>query len=295
MIQQTSQASVSVPVIPFKELTTKYHFESCFKGDEVEKISNALRGIDFSNHLRRDNFKDTYYRYTDKKLESYFPPEWSRTATIRNNVLTCEGLQDFVIKVIGKSEPDDFSNPMASILRVPMAHLVQGAIETYKLDIEVPAKGLIPLPGCQEKSRDRYCIYELDEHTINEAFLVVARKINFIVNPFKVLKEMDTDKQEQFAYQACMIPEKTALADYAWGNLTLTAEHKLAVLDTEPLWGGLFVDSFGEGFAQCKATFDHWSFERSAKRGLQLFGKSSKEHDLTIFHDSAQKFLEKYD
>src|ERR1700722_5308073 len=107
MIQQTSQASVSMPVIPFKELTTKYHFESCFKEDEVEKISNALRGIDFSNHLRRDNFKDTYYRYTDKKLESYFPPEWNRTAHISNNVLTCEGLQNFVIKVIEKSEPDN--------------------------------------------------------------------------------------------------------------------------------------------------------------------------------------------
>lgn len=293
-MQQISQVSASVPVIPFEELTTKYHFESCFSGNEVEKICNALRGIDFSNHLRRDNFKDTYYRFADKKLGSYFPPEWNRTATIRNNVLTCECLQDFVVKVVEKSWPSNFSNPMASILRVPMSHLVQGVIETYKLDIKVPTKGLIPLPGCQEKSIDRYSIYELDEHTINEAFLVVARKINFVANPFEVLKEMDVDKQEQFAYQACMIPEKTALADYFWGNITLTTDHKLAIVDTEPLWGGLFVDRFNEGFAQCKETFDHWSFEMSAKRGLQMFGKSSKEHDLTIFHDSSQKFLEKY-
>ena len=59
--------------------------------------------------------------------------------------------------------------------------------------------------------------------------------------------------------------------------------------------GGLFVDRFDEDSTQRKETFDHWSFKMPAKRGLQIFDKSPKEHDRTILQDSAQKFLEKYD
>jgi hypothetical protein len=286
----------SPKTIPFYDLTTKYHFNRSFNEEEVEEIYKKLNQIDFSKHLSRENFKfpETAYWESEKKLHSYFSPEWNLKTTTRNAVLSNDIIPNFVIKTY-HARPS-IGHPMASILRVPMAHFIQDTIKVENLvDIEVPTKGLIPLPECQIENADKYNISQLDEHNINEAFLVVAKKIKFMPNPVEILKEIGADKQQKLAVQACIIPEKTGLADFGWHNLKLTNENKLAIIDTEPLWGGLFVDRFGKGYARCNELFEYWTLEKSAKYGLENFGESSTKHELPIFHDTAQKFLEKHD
>jgi len=266
-------------IIAFEDLA-KYHYKSILSPVDSQKIESVIQEIDFSNHFAEGPAR--------RSLSSYFSDAWEVKRTIRNHVLSSNLLPDWLIKAY--NDPPGRGYPLASTLRAPMAHLIQETITYYGLfNIVVPKKGIIPVVNNVDR-------LNLDQSGINDAFLTVVQKLDLVENIFEAfgtLRNLSEENQEEFARQACLVPEKTGLGDYTWTNLKFTTDGKLAIVDTEPLMGELFVDRFGTGYERCSQLARIYTLKKCAKQGLENFGKSSREYGFEIFDDAAQKSLER--
>ncbi len=243
-------------------------------------------------------------------------PDWHFSLHHRTYIAEHRELNNWIFKLYGGAPGR--GNPMAHILRVPMAHRLEKIVREEGLDqIEIPKKALVPLTSDAT-------IFSLNEHNINEAFIVAAEKKRFFPKAKMIahIRELAPEQQQVLARQLCTIPSRSGLGDFTFdNNLELAENFKMLVLDTEPLYGELCVPSPMPDIPaqECEGntplahrkrmeyhkhpfrrTID--SFEGNAPTlrkcaiyGLKNFAKSAHEFELTLFEEAAKKQIEQLD
>lgn len=275
-------------IISFDSLFGKYSIEDNFTKDEVAKINSVVNKwkpfiqefISKDEGRHRPVLFDSLSKVNDPPLEI--------TTTRRTAHIVHPYTPDTIYKTHYKNSG---LNPLATTLRAPMASIMNDVIINEDLSaLGIPKKGLIAM--C-----DKQTISQLNENTINDAFIVCAEKINAFKTSetLNILREMSVSSQQNLANQCCTLLLKTGASDFTWPNLQMHRENgKLYNLDTEPLDGELIIDKLGEGFETCR-DYAEVSLNERAKSGLELFKNSSRVNKLEIFENVAQSFLEKID
>ena len=138
-----------------------------------------------------------------------------------------------------------------SVLRIEMAERIAKVAQKAKIDVVIPRKRLVTysnLEGVNEVSR-KYCI--------------VCEKINVLSTEDTVqsIKKMDADHQKEIARKISTIVQTAGLVDASFDNIRLTADGRLAFIDTEPaglmvakksgLLNRLFCSSRGASVEKC--------------------------------------------
>jgi hypothetical protein len=177
---------------------------------------------------------------------------------------------------------------MANTLRVPMADKLQAAVDVCQLDqIVIPKKALVPLFSKEE-------IVELDENTINDAYIVMAQKMPML--PQEEMFER-VKKNETLPDQLCQLPIQTGYGDCCWTNFGMLPNGKTVVYDTEPLYWelGIQTEQSNEKFKRNFRiiTSNDSTLKKCTLRGLENLRRSSQEEDLTTYEDAAQKQIDK--
>ncbi|HEY5234866.1 MAG TPA: hypothetical protein VIJ14_01710 [Rhabdochlamydiaceae bacterium] len=271
-------------VISFDSLFTTYSIENAFESEEVKRMMPILLKW---KDLTRGHFSIKKLR-DRPAVASYMtncPTITRRTAHVK-----FDETPDIIYKTY---YPNSSSlHPMATTLRAPMASLIQETITKDNASkIGVTEKGLFPLFS-------KEIISQLDEKSINEAFVVCAKKVN-VFGPKETreaIKTLPRESQLVLANQTCNILMKTGLGDCTWENLQMHRDNeKLYILDTETLGGELFIDKFGAGFEECADAMNDCALSSCAKAGLKLFQVSSDLHKMEIFENTAASYLEKID
>jgi len=190
------------------------------------------------------------------------------------------------------------AQPLAHVLRVPMAHRLREVAYEEKMgdEVEVVLKGYVPLTSAK-------VINDLDENTMNEALVVIAEKKKLIPSQemISIVKGLPESTQKRRANQLCLFPARTGIGDFTWNNLQMTWEHKIAVPDTEPLYCELMPHPETHDFAAKFPKNATWlkpalapesTFRKCALFGLNNFQKSSEEHELPLFAETAQRYID---
>lgn len=190
------------------------------------------------------------------------------------------------------------AQPLAHVLRVPMSHRLKAVAYEEKMEdeVEVVLKGYVPLTSTE-------IIKDLDENTMNEALVVIAEKKKLIPSQemISLVKGLPESTQKRRANQLCLFPARTGIGDFTWKNLQMTVAHKIAVIDTEPLYCELMPKPEGEHFATKFPKNATWlkpalapasTFRKCALFGLTNFQKSSEEHELSVFAETAQRYID---
>lgn len=271
-------------IISFESLFSTYSIESVFRNEELDRMTPILdRWKDLaSNHFSTQKLRDrrsVAYYITDS------PTITRRTAHVE--LLETPGI------IYKTYYPNSSSmHPMATTLRAPMASLIQECIENEDLyRMGVPRKGLFPL-------FPKEVVANLDEKSINEAFIVCAEKINAFSpkDTRQRVKSLSLEDQLVLAKQICTILMNTGLGDCTWENLQMHRDsEKIYMLDTETLEYELFIDKFGKGFETCAEVVNDSVLSSCAKTGLTWFKDSSNLHTMEIFENTASSYLEKID
>jgi hypothetical protein len=279
-------------IISFDSLFETYSVKNVFENEENKKITSvinewkgrAIEHLDFLKSSEKVWFQPTFNAYV-KGDQKYAITHSRRTAHVVHR-----DTPNIIYKTY--TTAPGRGHPMANTLRPPMASIIAQTISNENLtDVDVPKKALFPIVSKDE-------IGKLDERKINEAFVTCSEKIHVFGQSETVekVREMSEQSQERLAEQCCQIPLKTGLGDFRWHNLQMHRENdKLYILDTEPLYGELFIDKFGEGFEFCAKGISGCHLSARAKFGLSEFSSSSREMGLEIFQNTAQSFLEKLD
>lgn len=265
-----------------------YTVDKVFDSSTYEKMLPILKEWkdNAQNHLEA-------VKENAESLVKYRPLYEARYSFSRRSEFLIFDQNPHIIHKIYKSAPNR-GNHLAHTLRPLMAKLIESAILHKNLThFSVPKEGLFPIAT-------KEVISTLDEQDINQAFIVCAENKDFFDKNITIekIKEMHQELQERIAEQACQIPLSTGLGDYTWENIRKDVYTDIFhILDTEPLFGELLINRFGDGYDwnKCIALNINPTLKSCAKSGLKEFKKSSETHNLEIFADTAQTHLEKFD
>lgn len=277
-------------VISFDSLFNKYSTTVLFEASEHQKITSVIDkwkklAPTFMNSLNANALSLPRSPFA-KSIET--DPECSISYTISERTAhTIHKETPGILYKIYERAPE-LCHPMANTLRAPMSDFISHTISEENLtEVGVVEEALFPLIS-KEK------IETLNERKINEAFIICSKTIPIygLKETIKKVREMSEEVQQRLANQCCLLPLKTGISDFGWHNLNMHQENgKLYLLDTEPLFGELFINKFGKGFETCKNMV--YNLNICAQNGLSQFNRSSQEQELEIFENTAQTFLEK--
>lgn len=193
--------------------------------------------------------------------------------------------------------PPGRGQPLANALRVPMAHIIDGVVKQrgMKEDIVVPTHAYVPLAPLD-------ILLKLGEKSLNEALVVAVQKLKLLpkYEGISRIKQLPESEQERKAKNLCLIALETGIIDWTLDNLPLTLDGRMAVVDTEPLYGELQPAPIGDDFASKfprnaeQLAYDSYesTLSKCARKGLENFRSSSEYFELRIFEETAQRFLD---
>lgn len=180
--------------------------------------------------------------------------------------------------------------PAAHFLRVPQGKELQRIVSEEGLDeLEIVDECLIAL-----KSQDE--IQKENESEQNYYFVVKSKKLNLLDKKETILKLslLPRQKQIRIAQQIMRMICKSGLGDVGFHNFNINKETgKLAVLDTEPLFGSLLLDVGSKSAKQYQRNNELMEFCTNlcnVTTGLDTMIEDCKE--LPIFEQVAKVYKE---
>lgn len=166
------------------------------------------------------------------------PKEWMpHSGSIRSLALENPKYPGYIYKFC-RAHPAA-GNPPAHFFRVPKGKELKDIVQKDNLDeLEIVDESLIALKSqkkIEEKSYYEQCHY----------FVVKSKKLNLLNEEETVAKlsSYDTDKQIKIATQIMHMICRSGLGDVGFHNFQINRDTgKLAIVDTEPLYGSLVLD-----------------------------------------------------
>lgn len=172
-----------------------------------------------------------------------------------------------------------------SLLRIEMAKRIQNIAKQEKIDAVVPKKKLVKYENTTETTdpTKKYCI-------LSEKVTILS-----VEDTVNTLKNMGSEKQRETAKKISTLIRKAGIVDASFDNIRLTAQGKIAIIDTEP--AGLMAkrkEGLWNRFSSPKGA----SVEKCARIGLytlmmqttdntqvDLFGRTRSDPSLRGFHE----------